>query len=77
MASTPWWLQRRRRKLKKRLFLAQGGDCHLCGLPMRLATATFDHLIPRAHGGHNGASNMALAHRVCNQERGTKDLLLC
>jgi len=60
----------------------QGGLCAFC----RFAVAhpdspdrpeheddlspTLEHVIPRGRGGSNRQSNLLLAHRVCNEERG-------
>lgn len=47
--------------------------CHCpidMGLDRRHAMShTFDHIIPRIHGGTDEVSNMANAHRSCNTKR--------
>lgn len=57
------------------LCVQQGGVCPLCGqggLTPRLAAlgegCEVAHIIPRASGGHNGLSNIVLAHTKCNRE---------
>lgn len=70
-------------KMSRRLKLwnTQGGKCCLCGERMILAGekthpdyATFEHIKPLALGGAASAvSNIALAHRRCNMQRGRQD----
>lgn len=38
--------------------------------------ATFEHLTPVAKGGSHKRTNLRLAHRKCNEERGTTHWLL-
>lgn len=61
------------------LCVQQGGVCPLCGrggLTARLAATGEEcevaHIIPRASGGHNGLSNIVLAHTKCNREMGRR-----
>lgn len=61
------------------LAVQQGGVCPLCGQPgltTRAAASGEDcdvaHIIPRASGGHNGLSNIVLAHRKCNRDMGRR-----
>lgn len=44
--------------------------CVWCGTPLTLQTATKEHLWPKSHGGSNHISNLALACKSCNEERG-------
>ncbi len=68
----------RKRRLRVRMFLNQDGNCSLCGEAMSLAVLhplsddypTLDHILPRSRGGTNAVSNIALAHRRCNERRG-------
>ena len=53
------------------LDVLQGGRCFYCDGPVG-GKATFDHLIPRAYGGADIASNVVLAHRRCNQRKGDR-----
>lgn len=57
------------------LCVQQRGVCPLCGkdgLTPRTAAngeeCEVAHIIPRASGGHNGLSNVVLAHEKCNRE---------
>lgn len=54
-----------------------GCSCHLCGRIVDLSLSgsvpagpTIDHLVPLSAGGLDCFSNVALAHRKCNVERG-------
>ncbi|MFC6197572.1 HNH endonuclease [Ponticaulis profundi] len=33
---------------------------------------TFDHIRPRAKGGHDDESNLQLAHAACNKRKGSR-----
>lgn len=76
---------KRSRKQKLKQFEHQKGQCCWCLEPMELkmltkeewghradypTIATWEHIIPVAKGGTNALSNLLLAHRRCNQERG-------
>lgn len=61
----------------------QGGICPLCGdqsVPTRITErmaamgegCEVAHIIPRASGGHNGLSNIVLAHTKCNRDMGRR-----
>lgn len=68
-----------RRKLRARL-KAMGMDCHLCGMPIDYSLPSghpmsfeVDELVPVSRGGDPlDFSNVAAAHRICNQKRGNK-----
>lgn len=74
----------KRDELRTRLFEQQAGLCHLCEKPMTLERrdrakapkdfATFDHLDPKSNGGTSYYTNLKLAHRRCNSERGSEPL---
>lgn len=56
-----------------------GTNCALCDKPLDRHIKdpkndwyiTFDHIVPRSEGGANNLDNIQLAHRFCNEERGT------
>jgi hypothetical protein len=51
---------------------AEERTCWICGKPGTTNDPlTADHIVPRAHGGHDTRANMRAAHRSCNQRRGT------
>jgi 5-methylcytosine-specific restriction endonuclease McrA len=59
------------------MYKQQKGLCWICGEKMAISPgaynspkfATFDHLVPKAHGGKNAQENLKLAHRKCNMDR--------
>lgn len=68
-----------RRRMKRRLFDAQGGACALCMGPMAYDmpenhpdACSFDHVTPKSKGGKN-PNNLILAHVRCNQERSNRN----
>lgn len=70
---------RTNRELVPLLAARDGWACHLCGEPIDPGAdpesrqgATIDHVIPRSDGGSRWKrSNMRLAHRGCNNARGS------
>jgi 5-methylcytosine-specific restriction endonuclease McrA len=62
---------------KRRLFAEQDGLCIWCREPMKLngcysddpLYATIEHVISRSKGGAHDDTNMALAHKTCNERR--------
>ncbi len=61
------------------LCVQQGCVCPLCGQaglsPLQAANGEdceVAHIIPRASGGHNGLSNIVLAHAKCNRDMGRR-----
>jgi 5-methylcytosine-specific restriction endonuclease McrA len=56
---------------KEQRLYEQQGLCWLCDRPMRVTDATWDHIIPRSHGGSWDPSNLKLAHESCNRIRGS------
>ena len=74
---------RKQRSLEvTRLLARDGGDCFLCKAPLdrRIRDhnhpeyVTFDHVIPRSAGGLSVPSNFRLAHKHCNNARGSDPL---
>jgi 5-methylcytosine-specific restriction endonuclease McrA len=53
------------------IYARDGGKCHLCHRQVSVHRFTLDHLVPLAHGGAHTALNLAVAHRRCNESRGT------
>jgi 5-methylcytosine-specific restriction endonuclease McrA len=47
--------------------------CALCGKPPTAADGLVtDHIIPRARGGSDDASNLQAAHRTCNARKSAR-----
>lgn len=76
-----------RERLRRKLFVLQGGLCHICGKLMHMERqrkrgnfsinrqfATFDHLTPASKGGSSNQANLKLAHMGCNSARGSKPI---
>ena len=52
------------------LLLARDGKrCGICGKKMLRDEMSIDHIVQRAIGGTDKASNLRLAHRKCNAKR--------
>lgn len=74
------WFHGKRWKVVRALARRDGNLCSICCYPMKLRAnpdkdhdaATVDHRVPRARGGTDHISNLQLAHRRCNQERGVE-----
>jgi hypothetical protein len=67
----------KRDKVRKQLFEKQKGLCHWCQKPMVMDNkgggfASFEHLLPRSHGGRFTPDNIVLAHKTCNHHRESK-----
>lgn len=48
------------------------GRCGVCGLPVRAADASVDHILPVSKGGAHSYANTRLAHLRCNKVRGNR-----
>lgn len=62
----------------ERIAARDGWSCWLCGGDIDPAAAesspwraTADHLVPRSRGGSSDLANLRLAHRRCNNRRGS------
>ena len=63
----PWQPHTRWGTVDDQLFSLQEGRCYICSEEFTEADwATRDHVFPRSMGGED-ASNILLAHRICNQ----------
>ena len=64
----------------RRTILAQGDVCALCGMPIDRTlkfphpmSASVDHIIPIAKGGHpSSLDNLQAVHLICNQVKGSR-----
>lgn len=65
----------KRRNLRRRLHVEQGGRCYWCDTKTTLEphklpnTITIDHLLPRSIGGPDKTWNFVGACKRCNEER--------
>lgn len=67
-------------EVNKKIILATQDICAICGKPVDKSlrsphplSASVDHIIPLARGGHPSAlDNLQLTHRACNRAKGTK-----
>ena len=71
--ATGWY----RARLREALGLLYGTDCLRCGEAIDLAlahpdprSASLDHLVEHANDGPDHASNLRLAHLICNSRAG-------
>lgn len=59
--------------LTRLALLAESNVCHYCGIILTGRTATADHIIPKSKGGTDHVSNLVLACKTCNAEKGDSD----
>lgn len=70
--------RRMRWRLVTRLMARDGTNCTICSEPLDRHIhdchapmyVTFDHIVPRSHGGLTTYKNLRLAHSRCNSARG-------
>jgi len=55
---------------RENVYLRDGGRCMYCGVGLALASATFDHVVPRRLGGATSWENVVIACLGCNQRKG-------
>ncbi len=51
---------------------AQGRACSICQKHLTRFDATIDHVVPRSLGGSHSFRNWLLAHKVCNEAKGSE-----
>lgn len=64
---------KKRKKLVKKLLRKSGGNCGICGKPVRKEDRSLDHKIPKVYFDRPGAnyiSNLQIAHKTCNNRKG-------
>jgi len=54
------------------LFLRDEWICQYCGEEFKTSELTFDHVVPRKHGGETSWENIVAACRCCNAKKGSK-----
>jgi 5-methylcytosine-specific restriction endonuclease McrA len=55
------------------VFLRDKFSCQYCGVQKQSHDLTFDHVIPRSHGGKTSWTNVVAACRPCNFKKGSKN----
>jgi len=55
------------------VFLRDKFSCQYCGALKQSHDLTFDHVIPRSHGGKTNWTNVVAACRPCNFKKGSKN----
>ncbi len=76
-----WPTRKARNRVRQQIRERDGDNCHWCGGPMLFGLPihhhrlmpTIEHIVPRWKGGSDELSNLALAHRICNQEQNAQD----
>jgi 5-methylcytosine-specific restriction endonuclease McrA len=55
---------------RENVFARDGGKCQYCDTRVARSEATYDHVVPRAHGGVTTWTNIVIACVSCNQRKG-------
>ena len=55
---------------RENVYARDGGQCQYCGRAVARTEATYDHVVPRAHGGRTSWENVVIACVTCNQRKG-------
>ncbi len=64
-----------KQELVQHLITQQDNQCYLCMEPFTKGDPpTVDHIYPLSRGGTWAIDNLALAHRVCNQDKDSRVL---
>lgn len=79
-----WWGRKIRWLNVTRLMARDGQHCQICYTPLDRRVRdgddpnyiTFDHIVPRSHGGRDDLGNLRLAHQHCNMLRGNDPILV-
>ncbi len=65
------------RSLKKKLYKdLLFNPCYYCNRIFLIDQLTIEHIIPISFGGSNDSSNITLACKICNQEKGRESWIL-
>lgn len=86
MSWSPFRDAKTRARWRETLMRQQRGLCALCGHRIPEPSVadypeyagvqpTFDHIVPRAHGGQDALHNLRLVHSCCNHIRGDGDVM--
>lgn len=55
---------------RENVYARDHGRCQYCGLAVARPESTYDHVVPRAHGGLTTWQNVVIACMPCNQRKG-------
>ena len=55
---------------RENVFARDGGSCQYCAARVSRQDATYDHVLPRARGGHTTWENVVISCFPCNQRKG-------
>ena len=55
---------------RQNVYARDGGRCQYCVSKVGRSEATYDHVVPRAHGGKTTWENIVIACVPCNQRKG-------
>jgi hypothetical protein len=56
----------------KEAFAVHRGNCFHCKKPISKANFSIDHVEPLARGGSDSIQNLVIAHKSCNQAKGSQ-----
>ncbi len=63
-----------RAKDKREAYMRAKGVCEACSKPVEPEKAVYDHLIPRAITGRDGAEELRPLHKCCHDEKFAGDM---
>lgn len=55
---------------RENVYARDNGQCQYCGKKVARPEATYDHVVPRSHGGGTHWENIVIACVPCNQHKG-------
>lgn len=61
---------------RKNLFVRDEYRCQYCGVKFYYHELTFDHVLPRSHGGDSSWENMVACCKSCNHKKGNNPKIL-
>jgi 5-methylcytosine-specific restriction endonuclease McrA len=65
-------VKRQVRFSRENVYARDKGRCQYCGVPVLKSEFTYDHVIPRAHGGKTRWENVVVCCLGCNQKKGSR-----
>ncbi|MFT7625643.1 MAG: 5-methylcytosine-specific restriction endonuclease McrA [Myxococcota bacterium] len=64
--------RRRVRFSRRNVYARDRGKCQYCRKTLAWREATYDHVVPRSHGGPTAWDNIVIACRPCNQAKANR-----